>query len=381
MKRYLDAYEVAHLGAPTAFVFEGVGDVDDSALAAVFDRLCVQHPALGGRVRHDGHGHVLDAQHGHHAVFRPQGTGDYPRDVAADWDITSSLATLTVGRPAPGRVRIALHVDHCAGDGRHMYALCRSLWRHYTDIMTGVKLAVSPSRRLPPPPLAVLAARTGTEHDLSTAIPPIDTALPMLRYRRVLLTERETVTLLETARARHVSAYAMLAAAAAHAQRANTIWAVVDVRGHVDPPVGPTETTNFASAATLKLDPCAGLTRTAMDVRAQVLAAIEAGTPQRNMWDGGAGRSMSEPRGPLDAAIVSNLGVVPEIATPPGISITGFRIWPYGWAQPYPMYMASTYGGQLGVDMVFRADVHSDETADQLATVLLTTLIGSWPNR
>ena len=368
MRRYLDRYEVAHLGAPTAFVADCVGAVNESALAAAFDLLCVQHPALRAHVRHDGHGHFLDARHGHRAVFRAQSgeQSGYPRDVAARWDVADSLATLTVSR-LPDRVRVAFYLDHCIGDGRCAYALYESLWRLYTDIVTGAKVSVRPPHKLPPPPLEVLAVRTGTRRDAPTGVPPVSAALPVLRYRRVLLTGAETTALLKTARAHGVTVYALLAAAAAHAQGATTIWAVIDLRGRVEPPVGPTDTTNFASAATLDLalgeDPIA----TAGDIRARLLAAIAAGVPLRNMRDDAVGRSMSRPRSGLAAAIVSNLGSMPEFATPHGVAITDFRIWPYGWAHVCPMYMASTYGGRLGVDMVFRADVHTDETADRLA--------------
>lgn len=373
MRRYLDPYEVAHLGAPTAFVVDCVGRLDDSALAAAFDLLCVQHPALRGHVRHDGHGHVLDTRHGHHAIFRSQPVHDYPRDVTTEWDVTRSLATLTVNR-AKGRVRVALYLDHCVGDGRHMRALCESLWRLYTDIATGAKLTVAPARRLPSPPLKVLASRIGAGHDGVTATTPVDATLPVLRYRRVELTETETQSLIETVRAREVTVYAFLVASVAHVQRATTIWAVVDLRDRVEPPVGPTDTTNFASAATLDLDPSDDLLTTAKKARAQVLAAIASNMPRENMRDNSVGRDMGTPRGSLSAAIVSNLGGVPSFATPPRLEITGFRIWPYGWSHPFPMYMASTYRGRLGVDMVFRADVHSDEAADLMAAGMRTIM-------
>lgn len=373
MRRYLDRYEVAHLGAPMALVADCVGRLDDSALAAAFGLLCVQYPALRGHVRHDGHGHVLDAGAGHHATFRPVATHDYPAEVARAWDVTRSLATLTVNR-VEDRVRVVLCLDHCAGDGRHMYALCESLWRFYTDITTGAKFAVTPPYRLPAPPLEVLASRTGTDFDVPTATPPLDITLPVLRYRRIQLTEPETRKLIETARAHGVSVYAMLVAAAVHAQHATRIWAVIDLRNRVEPPVGPTDTTNFASSAILTLDPDADPLTIARDVRAQVVAAIDAEEPRRHMRDDVVGQDMSRPRASLDAAIVSNFGVGAPFVTPPPLTVTDFRVWAYGWTPPYPMYLASTYRGRLGVDMVFRADAHTDETADLIAAITKATL-------
>lgn len=373
MTRYLDRYEVAHLDAPTAFVVDCVGDLDDSALAAAFALLCGQHPALAGRIRHDGYGHVLDTRDGHRATFRPQwtGGGGYPRDVAEDWDVSRSLSTLAVTRMS-GRVRVALYLDHCVGDGKYMYALCESLWRFYGDIVTGAKLSVPP-RRVPPAPLAVLAERTGTSVEDPTRTAPGHAPMSTLRYRRVQLTEAETTALVTHARAHRVSVYGLLAAAVVAAQRARTVWAVIDLRDRVDPPVGPTDTTNFASATIVRV---AGgdLIAVAHEVRTRVLAAIADGDPHRNVHDNTVGRDMARARPSLAAAIVSNLGAVPDLATPPGLTITDFRIWPYGWRHPAPMYMASTYGGRLGVDMVFRADVHDDDTADTLASTVTATL-------
>lgn len=371
-RRYLDRYEVAHLGAPTAFVVDLDGELDDSALAAAFGLLCVRHPALRGRVYHDGHGHVLDTRDGRHPPVRPQETGDYPREVARDWDAGRALSTVAVSRN-----RVALYLDHCVGDGRHMYALCQSLWRYYTDIVTGAKISVPSPRPLPPPPLAVLAERTGADVGDPTRTPPIGAALPALRYRRVLLTHDETAALVANARAHGVSVYGLLAATAAAVQRngtdPTTIWAVIDLRDRVDPPVGATDTTNFASAATTEVTG-SDLVGAAREVRAQVLAAIDTHAPHRNMVTDAVGASMTLPRPPLAAAIVSNLGVVAEFVTPPGLTVTGFRIRPYGWGHPYPMYMASTYGGRLGVDMVFRADTHDDASVTNLTAAVTGAL-------
>lgn len=387
LSRYLDRYETAHLHAPTAFVIDCVGELNDSALATAFGLLCVQYPALRGNVRHDGYGHVLDATVGHRAEFRPSWTecDGYPRDVAGGWDVTRSLSTLAVTRMRD-RIRVALYLDHCVGDGRHLYALSEALWQHYADLAIGSKIALPAPRPLPSPPLTVLADRIGTTRTEPTSTSPVDASLADLRHRRVLLTRTETAALVAFGRSNGVSVYGLLSAAVVTAQRdllttraPTTIWSVIDLRNRVDPPVGPTETTNFGSAKIVELGLSTGdgLIPVARAVQDQILAALAAEEPQRSVLDDSVGQSMSHSRPNLAGAIVSNLGVVPELVTPPGLDVVDFRIWPYGWRHPYPMYMASTYAGRLGLDMVFRADVHADDQADTLAGLVAGMLTGT----
>jgi hypothetical protein len=381
--RHLDRYEVAHLNAPTAFVTECVGELDDVALAGAYRMLCQRYPALHGRVWHDGHGYVLDSTNGAGARFRSTWMEDdgYPRDIAAEWDVGHSLSAVIVERQQGKRARVALYLDHCVGDGKHMYALCKLLWRLYADIVAGTRIAtplLPPS--LPDPPLTVLSDRLGAACSAPTLAGPVSAALPTLRYRRSLLTAADTAALVSRARAAGVSVYGLLAAAVVGGQRAllgemspTTIWAVVDLRARVEPQVGPTDTTNFASAVTVEAT-STGVVPVARDVRATVLAAIADREPHHNMLDDSVGDAMNYPRANLGAAIVSNLGAVPELTASPDLSIADFWIWPYGWRQRYPMYMASTYGGRLGIDMVFRADVYDDPTVDKVVDAVTSEL-------
>lgn len=381
--RYLDNYEEAHLHAPTAFVVDCDSRVDEIALGCAFQLLCVQYPALRGRIHRDAHGHLLSAPAGQDPEFRVACgvNGDYPGDVAAAWDVGRSVAKLVLTRGGDGD-RVAFYMDHAIGDGRNMYALLEMLWRFYADIVGRTGLSIFPALRLPAPPMRVVAdrmrlARLEPEHPAGAP----DAALVRLCRRRISLTERQTRALATAARGWDVSVYTLLCGVIMAAQRAclagteavpMTVRCTVDLRHRVDPPVGALETTNFASAVAVSLP----VSRHARPVhigrrlRGQLAAGIARLEPHRRMLDGSTDLPGTEPEPGLTAAIVSSLGVAPVLAAADGLRIADFQIWPYGWRLRYPMYMMYTYAGRLGIDAIFRADAHDRDRVDRIVDMI-----------
>ncbi|HWC84466.1 MAG TPA: hypothetical protein VG756_31305 [Pseudonocardiaceae bacterium] len=389
-ERRLDGYEELHLHAPTAFVADCAGEVDERALAYAFDILGTHYPALRGQIHPDALGYLLTVPRGRRADFRVVAdTGEYPRNVARAWNARKSLATLVLARGVE-HSRVALYVEHAIGDGRNMYALLTTLFRLYKAIVRGTQTTVTHPARLPQPPLSMLANRAQLDRRAFVCGPSgaPTPGLPTLHRRRILLSDKETSGLRKLARTRGITVYTLLCGVLLGTQRDHMahsplpvtmrVWPVVDLRERVRPPVGATETTNFASAAELNLRVPAEHDRIALGraVGTRLERAIAEGRPQLRM--AGLGAEDAPPAHSLAAAIISNLGVVEDLPEPAGLDVTDVQIWPYGWRMPYPMYMMHTYRGRLSIEAVFRTDVFAESTVADLvhaATADVHTLI------
>jgi hypothetical protein len=96
-------------------------------------------------------------------------------------------------------------------------------------------------------------------------------------------------------------------------------------------------------------------------VKGQLDAGIAGEDPVRDILGRFPGKqdAFSEPT--LDVVNVSNLGNIPELPRPTGLELSDFRIMTQKSGNSQPGYVAYSYAGRLGIQVVCRADLYTEE--------------------
>ncbi|WP_077090132.1 phthiocerol/phthiodiolone dimycocerosyl transferase family protein [Mycobacterium rhizamassiliense] len=248
-----------------------IGDVDVDALSDAFDALLQVHPIFAGHLEQadDGRHQIVAEDLMHPGIWLVNERTSQAAIAGMRLDQSQSLLNLRL-KVGSGPSVLTLYAHHSLADGHHVFGLFEELMSLYTDVVNNGDAGPITARPAPEPLESLLEQRgitkqqrSGLErlhpaafrYDLSTVQrPPIVTdpdAFAPIPVAQVRLTQDETADLVELGRANQVSLNAMVAAAIllAEWELRNTphlpipYFYPVDLRYHLTPPVGATEST------------------------------------------------------------------------------------------------------------------------------------------
>ena len=393
-----------------------VGPVDVDAMSDAFAALLQAHPILAAHVERDRDGRhqfvvddlvhpgiwVTGAEHGRSATA----------DLRLDQNIALAYLRLTLpsalrtsgSSPMDRRAELCLYTHHCIADGHHQFVLLQELFSFYTDAVTTGSIGPVVAQPAPEPFEAVLAERgiqkqnrSGFErfipalfaYDLPPSkkgtvgdVLPTPVPVPSARCR---LTKQETLDLVTFCRDHRISFNAAVSAAVLLAE-----WQIrgtpnvpipyvypVDLRYHLAPPLGSTDSTNPLGVATYlaEIGPDTDVVNLARDIAATFRADLADGVVQQSLLHFRP-QFVGNPPGLPDVVLATDNGPAPDIRTPENLVVEG------GHAE---FYFASSFG----VDMYFSAtfadrlvlEHHSHAPTPEKALELARSLLSSAPSR
>ncbi|GAA0730714.1 hypothetical protein Drose_26990 [Dactylosporangium roseum] len=373
--RVLDTVECQLANQPTALVVRYRGQLRRPALDLAFQRLAEANPLLRARlVSVDGLlSFHIDAEHPSPPVV---GAGDHVsllRQVAQTWSTGNALSRLVVSVEQDGG-HVGMFTDHSIADGRAKFALLVELWAIYTALAEGGR-AEPVAQVVPAPPTVVLAGRLGR------AVPPLTQPSGRpgdgkveLRKRYTTFSADETAALTAFARAGGLTVNALLAGAILASQLRcaeqgpepieMTCVSRIDLRSRVDPPIGALETTNLSGVHAARVpvgldtDP-ADIART---INQQLRASVGKRFPENDFLDRSFAEREHSGAAGLSTVALSNLGRLPDLPAPAGLSLEGFSIFSHSGAMAHPAYAVSTYRDQLSIQFLYDPRHFDDET-------------------
>ncbi|ATL68234.1 phthiocerol/phthiodiolone dimycocerosyl transferase family protein [Nocardia terpenica] len=360
----------AEAGIYVSYSTRVTGGIDTAALREAFAALRRTYPVLATRIRSTGPGQ---------SVLEDDGMSDYAvTGGTAEDDVLSGLPDLG-GKAAALHVvshdadtsSVTLLTHHSIADGRHSLRLLADLWSNYTAIVEGrpLDLVVRP---YPDSAETLLSERGFVLEESAWSMPAMpenarsrDTEVLPARAR---FTAEETEALRSTARRMQTTINGLISAAllqtTADSQGVDVgdlLYVYpVDLRTRVTPPIGLTEGTNVLGLARFVAESgfdtsgasTGALARAVVDQLAQGLST---GEVQR--------ATMRLPADPealvtlLPTMVIStNWGVVPELRTPAGVSVTDFHPGMAPIVSDIPMAgmpsstIITTFEGQLTLD-------------------------------
>uniref|UniRef100_UPI003F58057E phthiocerol/phthiodiolone dimycocerosyl transferase family protein n=1 Tax=Mycolicibacterium obuense TaxID=1807 RepID=UPI003F58057E len=377
----------ASFGSFVGYCVRATGHIDVAAMTRALAQLRSCYPVLATRIV-------------------PLGTGRHAITAERD-DADPTYVTVTSGRGSPplrgltmrqqdqvcavhiaegeGDTTVAFFTHHSVADGQHSLVLLTQLWSMYTDIVAG-----RPSPTLTPHPYpesaeALLLARGYPDATSSGSVPlPCndisDTAgandAASAEFIRLRLTPAQTTQLISNARSQHTTVNGVISAALilAEAQvssvdmREIAYMYTVDLRSRLNPPVGLTEGTNviapvFATGADVAGD---GMYEMARKLNAKLAADLDRGMIAELL---GLVAALSNDEFPELPAVLTpgktlsstNWGRIPELVTPPSVSLIDFHPASYQqWQSPQGLDIPglhmtesayiTTFNGSLAID-------------------------------
>lgn len=368
------------IGAAPSFAIEYSGVVDQVALMRAFESLCSRHPVLCGRIRSDDRGHILyvPPDYRPELVVLDDGTSTLGSEANRPWDPILALARLTLIR-GNNQGFLALRIDHSIVDATSVIALFDELWRLYTDTVNGSCTSFT-SLPLPYSPFEVLQSRAGAHFSQSVLDPK--TGSDPIRLcksieRRIKLSGEHTDQLVAAAHKLETSVHALICGAIVTGLRSlgkSTMMtpmvclSPVNLRNRVTPPVGATETTNFT--ARVKIEVPVSLDSDPVTVGREVKAQLGRTIAQRNLTREPMQSPPPRVATPLDqrlaTVLVSNVGVIPALAHPAGLTISDYLIPGHSKTVLFPTYGVYTYEGRMSMQVVYPSKFFTNEEVDYL---------------
>lgn len=358
------------------------GPVDVDAMAAAFEALLQAHPVLAGHLERgpDGLHQIVADDYQHPGLWVTGGPGRPPAPTARmRLNQTVALVNLRLHHVDDEHSELTLYSHHCMVDGQHQFGLLSELFSRYTDLVTAGRIEPVVAQPAPRPLEALLeergvhkGPRSGLERFLSVMyaydLPPSgrntaggNPALPeLVPSAQCRLSEPETAALLGFCREAKLSLSAVIGAAILLAE-----WELrgtphipvpylypVDLRLLLTPPVDATESTNPLGIAGYLAEITAGtgIVELATDIIETFRKDLSDGVIQQsllhfNLQYGGT------PPGLPDVVMVTEGGVVPEIRTPPGLTLDGMRTeFHTASAAGVDLYTTSILNGRLQIE-------------------------------
>lgn len=376
-----------------------VGSIDIDVLDAAWSTLRSEHPVLGGWLEKDDS--QLTASEFSISLLVPvnppksninyQAFGQEPVVVAPSQ--RQGLAWVDVVE-REGSFVVSLEVSHAIADGRLATYWFARLWSHYTDLKRGDAPTVEASSM--PESVETLLAERGIKKSEKfatriSAAYPVD--LPPTDFRiwsreRVRLTEDVTERLRTKARQAGSTIHGIVVGAIALLERRRmpltgrgvvdlVVNSPVDIRNRLVPPVTVRDGTSIVgiAEALLRVKPNSDPVILGIKLIEQLTEDLESGRVRESL--------LHMPDPPDQAArrvpqiLTTNFGVIPDMRTPEGVFITDFLVWvpsdsgaitaalesnpgqelPPGALSP--MYIISTFEGQLGIDIRLFLPAHT----------------------
>ncbi|WP_238992242.1 phthiocerol/phthiodiolone dimycocerosyl transferase family protein [Jiangella ureilytica] len=381
MQRPLDELEVQLRSALTYFA-EFSGSLDEDRMARAFHLLCAEFPVLRAQIRSMGTEHLLSIPlNGQPSVtFREGGMAALREEADRQWTPEQSVVRLIIiqGREVG---YVGLRTDHAVADGHATMVMFGELWRLYTDIGTGKATSVEVNSGLPRPPLELLEERWGVTEPArpGLALEPAQASVLVDRY--ISLSEGVTAELIKTGRSLNLTVHALVSGAILVALRRRDgrssaasmgCWTAVDLRDRVAPSVGVSETTNLlgvhlGQVAVARRDAPAEVGRAVKQQLDAALARREVRPVDLSSMLLSSIETELEPR--IAQMIISNMGVMPELAHPTDITLRSvFRTAaPLASPAAFPEYSVYTYAGQLNIRCSYPSAQFSAEEAEEFA--------------
>ncbi|MEU0840419.1 hypothetical protein ABZ370_13235 [Streptomyces sp. NPDC005962] len=395
-ERRLDPSEAFHASIDWAGNYSAVceGTVDAEALGRAFTVLSAAAPLLRGRLIRDDEGFRFEVDERPRAEFTVRGGGEaaYREEMIRRLDSSRSLARLTLVRGPGGegsRHHVILTLHHAIADAGVGIALFARLWEIYTATVTAAPIPGA-ATALPTSAERLLIARgagradgygPGWDDDAGAVSRALSAAagafeLPASEVARTRLDRDTTRRLTESVSGFGLSLHGFLCGAVLVACRDElreesgptrlVCGSPVDLRAWLSPPVGPFEATNFVAGIEFPVtvpesaDPLV----VARDATEGLDAAIAAIVPERVLLD--SGRFSGSAVEVVDYA-VSNIGRIPGLATPEGLTVTDFRGYTSTTVPGMPLFLVSVYDGRLSVELISAAGLL---TADRRTRVV-----------
>jgi hypothetical protein len=365
--RQLDPSEIYHAAVDWSGAYSVTcqGPVDAMLLDRAFAALHARVPLLRGRLERNERGFRfrVASERVPETTVRSGGYEAYLAEMGRPLDSSRELSRLALVRGRDTSY-VILSLHHAIADGRAGIALFERVWRNYTALIEGRPLPAGPVEPLPASAETLLVARGWVRDEPSEPIgPAADLAVPppeVVVPDRVSLDEAETARLFAYCKAEGLSVHGYVCGAALVACRdelrvgdgplAMMCGCPVDLRYRVTPPVAADEATVFVSGVEFPVvvargaDPV-GIGRAA---KRTLDTAIASGEAERALF-GLRPETAAENR--LPDLVVTNVGPVTPFTTPDGLRITDFRGYTSTTIPGLLMFIVTSYGGRLSVDV------------------------------
>jgi phenolphthiocerol/phthiocerol/phthiodiolone dimycocerosyl transferase len=356
------------------------GPVDIDAMSAAFDALIEAHPVLAGHLEKgpDGRHQIVTNDLLHPGIEVVELDDPTAEDPPVYLDQFSSLFHLRV-TIRDGQAQPTLYIHHSLADGHHQFSLVHDMFSWYTDLVCTGSL---PSVTVEPAPesLEVVLAergvhkgkRSGLERFMPAMfaydLPPSrriasnvkagrPVAVPMAWCR---LDQRQTEDVIAYCRARKLGLNAVLSAIVLLAE-----WQIrgtpnipvpyvypVDLRYVLSPPLSATACTNPVGLATYlaEIDHNTTVEDLARDIGNTFRADLADGVIQQSMLHFSP-QYVGNPPGLPDVVMLTDNGLVPNVATPPGVELTAVHGELYFAVDAgIDMYTSKLFAGQLMIE-------------------------------
>ncbi|MFX0579405.1 phthiocerol/phthiodiolone dimycocerosyl transferase family protein [Nocardia nepalensis] len=325
------------------------GPVDLAAWQEAFAILRSAYPVLAARIGYTAAGQaVLETDDASPGVVSAPETADTD-PLFGFPDLCGRTSALSVVRHDVGTSSVTLVTHHAIADGPHSLRLLADLWTYYTGVIEG-----RPQQPVPhpyPESLETLLSERGFVPEAPTwEMPPTREPLrprttPPSRTR-VRFTADETDALHSAGRRLGttinglVSAALLQTAARTHGFDVSDLIHryAINLRERVDPPIGLTEGTSVFGMVHFVADPAvdtsdAGTAALAGAIVDRLADELSTGRIQRAALAEALGPAM--PTASPMTVISTNLGTVPDLPTPTGVTVTDFRVVvPPGQSRP-----------------------------------------------
>lgn len=260
LRRRLDGIESALIGHPAILAVKYKGSVDGADLKKSYALLCRKHPILMARIVKQHSGHLFEVpEHFLSKVVTYSGNLQTLIDESnTKWSPTESLATL-IHVQGTGDGYVALRADHSIVDASSLSALLNELLSLYSLIVAGEDSGTN--QQLGPMPSAPSELLKSRWKRAGLTLPPAHPSettgrneLKEVIENRLTFSQQETAHVVGQAHICGTTVNALVSGAIVIAlkelfpsssQQEIGCRTVIDLRRHVDPRVGPTETTNF----------------------------------------------------------------------------------------------------------------------------------------
>ncbi|BAX91777.1 phthiocerol/phthiodiolone dimycocerosyl transferase family protein [Mycobacterium shigaense] len=356
------------------------GDVDIDAMSDAFDALLQVHPIFAGHLEKAGDGrHQIVAEDLMHAgLWLVTDRTSESAIAGMRLDQGQSLLNLRL-KVGSEQTELTLYAHHSLADGHHVFGLFEELLSLYTDVVTNGDTGPVTAQPAPEPLESLLEQRGVTKqqrsglerlhpaafrYDLSgvqrphiVTNPDVIQPIPVAQLR---LTEQETTDLVELGRDNQVSLNSLVAAAILLAE-----WEIrntphlpipyfypVDLRYHLTPPVGATESTLPLGLASYlaEIEPDTELVDLARGIQDAFRADLSEGLIQQSSLHFRLQYEGSLPGLP-PFVMCTDVGWIPDMRTPPGIKVVdvGGEFY-FAPRAPIDLYTCVTFAGRLLVE-------------------------------
>ncbi len=360
------------------------GPVDADAMSVAFDTLLQAHPVLAGHLElgPDGRHQIVTDDLLHPGIWVVEDDdGPSPGSGGMRLDQRVTLVNLLL-KTGARQSELTLFSHHSMADGSHQFSLIAELFSWYTGAVCTGSVGPVTAQPAPQPVEAVLhergipkQQRSGLERFMPAmfayelpaggrksvgANPDLPSPMPVARCS---LTQPETRALAGFCRDRRLSLNAVVAAAILLGE-----WRVrdtpnipipylypVDLRFLLTPPVTGTGCTNAVGLAAYlaEIDPETDAVDLARDISETFRADLSEGVIQQSLLHF---NPEEVDLGLPTIVLCTDMGTMPDLPTPPGLEVEGFRTEVHRASLGVDLYGVGMFKDRLGIELHTQAN-------------------------